>query len=143
MADANVMFLVQAAFSFTALIFCVGMLATDHDTSYYLPVLTSIVGYWLPPPTFRGRGPNLFMKRDPSSPGDISPESPTELPAVLGLADGEPPIVLVLAPEAGGVDDQAATRAEPDPSQHEPGNSDDLAPEPRDDELVSVVTRDA
>ena len=53
MPGENLVFAVQAGFSFSTLLFCVIMLATDKDPTYYLPILTSIIGYWLPAPQYR------------------------------------------------------------------------------------------
>lgn len=65
----GLVFGVQCGFSFTVLMFCIGMLATNKDPTYYLPVLTSIIGYWLPAPRGSpGRSmPNLLMRRQTTS----------------------------------------------------------------------------
>ena len=47
-------YLTQISISLILIIFCIAMIATDNtsDTrSVYLPILTSIVGVWLPQPT--------------------------------------------------------------------------------------------
>lgn len=44
-------FWVQTGISVSVIGFCIGMLASGQDTGTYLPVLTGIVGYWLPAPT--------------------------------------------------------------------------------------------
>lgn len=81
MPTDNVVFTVQAGFSFSVLIFCVAMLGANKDPTYYLPILTSIIGYWLPAPQYRANGnksgkimPNLFMKRTPDE--TSRPETP-------------------------------------------------------------------
>ncbi|GAB4818395.1 hypothetical protein N2152v2_005441 [Parachlorella kessleri] len=43
-------FWVQVFISLTLIIFTIVMLATGHDTSVYLPILSATVGYWLPAP---------------------------------------------------------------------------------------------
>lgn len=53
--------MMQVGVSVTALALAVGMLAAGRDTAAYLPVVTSIAGYWLPAP----RRPDT----SPSSPG--------------------------------------------------------------------------
>ena len=65
----NTVFSVQCGFSFLVMMFCIGMLADDRDPTYYLPVLTSLIGYWLPAPRGSSTGsglpglPNLMMRR--------------------------------------------------------------------------------
>ena len=79
MPGDNFVFSVQCGFSFTVMMFCIGMLARREDPTYYLPILTSIIGYWLPapraaPPTGGSRGlPNLLMRRQTGRPaaGDV------------------------------------------------------------------------
>ena len=73
----NLVFSMQTLFSFTALLFCCIMLGTGKEPSYYLPVLTSNIGYWLPSPRGSAAGmptvrslPALFMRRQPSTPAD-------------------------------------------------------------------------
>ena len=47
-------YITQISISLILIIFCIAMIATDNtsDTrSVYLPILTSIVGVWLPQPT--------------------------------------------------------------------------------------------
>ena len=47
-------YVTQISISLILIIFCIAMIATDNtsDTrSVYLPILTSIVGVWLPQPT--------------------------------------------------------------------------------------------
>lgn len=81
MVSDYTVFRVQAGFSFSILVFCMGMLIANKDPTYYLPILTSIIGYWLPAPQFRGNTtsapallpsavrdlPALFMKRQRST----------------------------------------------------------------------------
>lgn len=43
-------FYVQTGISLTVITFCIAMLAAGYDTGTYLPVLSGIVGYWLPSP---------------------------------------------------------------------------------------------
>ena len=87
MPPDNFVFTMQTLFSFTALLFCCIMLGTGNDPSYYLPVLTSIIGYWLPSPrgsmanvlpTVRSL-PALLMRRQQSTPPEQS----------LGQADSQ------------------------------------------------------
>ena len=50
----NHIFITQVSLSIVMIVFCIVMIATDNtsDTrSVYLPILTSIVGVWLPQPT--------------------------------------------------------------------------------------------
>lgn len=49
-ANASV-FYFQAAISSTVICFSIAMLVTGHDPGVYLPIVTSIVGYWLPAPS--------------------------------------------------------------------------------------------
>lgn len=44
-------FRMQVGVSLVGLAVCAGMLAAGRDPAIYLPVLTSIVGYWLPSPS--------------------------------------------------------------------------------------------
>lgn len=44
-------FALQAVFSFVVAIFVMVMLARGAEVGVYLPVLTGIVGYWLPNPS--------------------------------------------------------------------------------------------
>lgn len=46
----GMLFKVQLAMSCAGLALCAGMLATGRDPALYLPVVTSIVGYWMPAP---------------------------------------------------------------------------------------------
>lgn len=48
--NPDVLFMCQVVFSLIFVIFSIIMLATGHDTSVYLPILTSIAGYWTPSP---------------------------------------------------------------------------------------------
>lgn len=51
--NENKIYYTQIFFSFITLSFCIGMIAKDPSTqtsSIYLPILTSIVGVWLPQP---------------------------------------------------------------------------------------------
>jgi hypothetical protein len=50
-----VKFIVQVIISFTVLIFSIFMLIKFKQTEVYLPVLTGIVGYWLPQPSLKYR----------------------------------------------------------------------------------------
>lgn len=80
----NLVFGVQCGFSFTVLMFCIGMLATNKDPTYYLPILTSIIGYWLPAPRGNGNGrslPNLLMRRQSAA----GPPPETDLETGDGL----------------------------------------------------------
>lgn len=43
-------FHVQAGVSLATMVFCMTMISVGKNAAYYLPVLTSIVGYWLPSP---------------------------------------------------------------------------------------------
>ena len=73
----NLVFVVQAAFSFCTFVFCTAMLATNHNESYYLPVLTSLIGYWLPSPVSKTRLPNLGMPRQLTPDGTVTPSPET------------------------------------------------------------------
>lgn len=44
------LFHVQLGISAFALALSTGMLVSGHDAAVYLPVITSIIGYWLPAP---------------------------------------------------------------------------------------------
>ena len=57
--SGTTVFRVQAGFSFSVLVFCMVMLATNKNPTYYLPIMTSIIGYWLPSPSYRGSKPVL------------------------------------------------------------------------------------
>jgi hypothetical protein len=47
----KIRFFTQTGISVTVLGFCMGMLISGEKTEIYLPVLTGIVGYWLPQPS--------------------------------------------------------------------------------------------
>lgn len=94
----NLVFSMQTLFSFTTLLFCCIMLGSGKDPSYYLPVLTSIVGYWLPSP--RGSAtatpsvrslPTLFMKREISGARDLSDEQDRMERGLTGPPDAPSP----------------------------------------------------
>jgi len=42
----------QAIISGSVSAFAMGMLISGHDAGVYLPILTGIIGYWLPSPDF-------------------------------------------------------------------------------------------
>jgi hypothetical protein len=70
MPAENLVFGCQCGFSFLVMTFCVGMLASNKAPELYLPVVTSLIGYWLPSPKYRSGSigsvtnlPNLFMRR--------------------------------------------------------------------------------
>ena len=44
-------FITQAGVSLSVMGFCMGMLINGESTEIYLPVLTGIVGYWMPNPS--------------------------------------------------------------------------------------------
>lgn len=48
--SGDTIFRVQAGFSLMSMVFCMSMIAVGKNPTYYLPVLTSIIGYWLPSP---------------------------------------------------------------------------------------------
>lgn len=48
-------FIVQVCFSASVLAFTMVMLATGETVEIYLPVLTGLVGYWLPQPSLKPR----------------------------------------------------------------------------------------
>lgn len=84
-ADRTTVFRVQAGFSFTVLVFCMGMLAGGKNPTYYLPIVTSIIGYWLPSPTYRGSSPVLPRIRRPAVEApppvvDVDVEAPSPPP---------------------------------------------------------------
>lgn len=47
------LFCVQSTISITVLVFCIYQLIDRRDPGVYLPVLTGILGYWLPSPNSR------------------------------------------------------------------------------------------
>ncbi len=49
---------IQLSLSFLGLFFSMVMISSNHDVGTYLPMMTSIVGYWLPSPIL------LSMKTD-------------------------------------------------------------------------------
>ena len=53
MYRANMKFFMRGGGSGASFTFCVAMVATGHDQSVYLPILTSVIGYWLPAPEFQ------------------------------------------------------------------------------------------
>lgn len=81
MVSESIVFQVQAVFSFTTMMFCIGMLASNKDPTYYLPVLTSIIGYWLPSPRQRKGGATRKKKLLASSSSPSSPDPPSPDPA--------------------------------------------------------------
>jgi len=56
-------FAVQAAISSGVLIFCSTMIAVRGEASIFLPIVTSILGYWLPAPDYS----NLRLKQKSNS----------------------------------------------------------------------------
>lgn len=52
-------FAVQVAVSGTISAFAMGMLISGGDAGVYLPVLTAILGYWLPAPDFSKHSTNV------------------------------------------------------------------------------------
>lgn len=50
MVRPELVFGVQAGVSVSVVLFSIAMLSCGRSESVYLPVLTSIVGYWLPAP---------------------------------------------------------------------------------------------
>lgn len=48
-------FVIQALFSFSVAGFAMGMLITEQPVEIYLPVLTGILGYWLPQPSLKDK----------------------------------------------------------------------------------------
>lgn len=92
-ADRTTVFRVQAGFSFTVLVFCMGMLAGGKNPTYYLPIVTSIIGYWLPSPTYRGSSPVLPRIRKNAPAVDVeAPAPPPPDPAHL-----TPPVAAAVA----------------------------------------------
>ena len=53
----ELVFGMQAGMSVMVAVFSISMLASGRAESVYLPVLTSIVGYWLPAPRYRKPAP--------------------------------------------------------------------------------------
>lgn len=49
-ATRSGLFIAQTAFSAIGVLFSISMLATGNDASIYLPILTGIIGYWVPSP---------------------------------------------------------------------------------------------
>jgi hypothetical protein len=47
------LFCVQSTISITVMVFCIYQLIDRRDPGVYLPVLTGILGYWLPSPSSR------------------------------------------------------------------------------------------
>ena len=82
--SGTTVFRVQAGFSFSVLVFCMVMLATNKNPTYYLPIMTSIIGYWLPSPSYRGSKPvlprvnlpKLPKRQQPPPPPDVDVEAP-------------------------------------------------------------------
>lgn len=50
-------FIVQVCFSASVAGFSMAMLAAGNPVEIYLPVLTGIVGYWLPQPSLKHKPP--------------------------------------------------------------------------------------
>ncbi len=48
-------FVIQALFSFSVAGFAMGMLITGQPVEIYLPVLTGVLGYWLPQPSLKDK----------------------------------------------------------------------------------------
>lgn len=60
--NAQTAFVSQIAFSVVTVGFCMGMIIRNPEpatTSIYLPIMTSIVGVWLPQPTNKQTIPSL------------------------------------------------------------------------------------
>jgi hypothetical protein len=58
MPTHNILFAAQFAISGSTLAFCMAMLWNGRDPGVYLPVVTGILGYWLPSPS-SGRNANI------------------------------------------------------------------------------------
>lgn len=50
LSSQSSLFAVQTMFSLIGVGFSVGMLVAGNDASIYLPILTGIIGYWVPSP---------------------------------------------------------------------------------------------
>ena len=46
-------FIMQSLVSLATMSFCIAMLARGESATYYLPVITTVVGYWVPAPSMR------------------------------------------------------------------------------------------
>lgn len=59
MISENIIFITQAAFSATGMVFSISMIAAGKDPGIYLPVITGILGYWLPSPKYTKKSDDL------------------------------------------------------------------------------------
>ena len=100
MVKDDSMFFVSATFSLFTLVFCSVMLGKHEEPTYYLPVMSGVVAFWLPAPKYRGDTlPSLFMRRvtksrrgsspDETSPDETSPDE-TSRPSSDGSGETSP-----------------------------------------------------
>lgn len=61
-------FTIQLVVSMTGLVLSTGMLMAGRDPAVYLPVLTSIIGYWLPAPQRLPVVPRMPVRGTPARP---------------------------------------------------------------------------
>jgi hypothetical protein len=72
----KIRFLTQTGFSLTVMGFCMGMLINGENTEIYLPVITGILGYWLPQPsakssTFEGNQEAVRIENVIGNPNNV------------------------------------------------------------------------
>ncbi len=59
----KVRFFTQTSISVAVLLFCMGMLINGEKTEIYLPVLTGMVGYWLPQPSAKNNTDEISVPK--------------------------------------------------------------------------------
>lgn len=64
------LFLSQLFFSTVGMAFSIAMLVNDKDASVYLPILTTIVGVWIPSPMSRQNNQLAVMQSSLPSEGE-------------------------------------------------------------------------
>lgn len=94
LTGSRVQFIAQTFFSLLGAVFSIGMLSSGKDPSIYLPILSGIIGYWVPSP---GGSFNDMKKAAMPSMMMVSPQQPfadatiQQNDADLGFTRGLPP----------------------------------------------------
>lgn len=78
--DANPIFVMQLAVSAVGMVLSASMLFMGRDPAIYLPVVTSIVGYWLP-------APKKPVQQSPSAMAEVADNDNTPATAARSAED--------------------------------------------------------
>lgn len=80
LTGASALFLAQTVFSLLGTVFAIGMLATGHDAGIYLPILTGILGFWMPSPSGSFKDTAKSLQQPPSAGSAPNYTGSTEVP---------------------------------------------------------------